>query len=74
MILVIDNYDSFTHNLMQYLGEIGGRFGCAAERPGISYPSIRSALVPQLRFLWKNIWPFRGYGANSAALQLIFGT
>ena len=25
MILVIDNYDSFTHNLVQYLGELGAR-------------------------------------------------
>ena len=25
MILVIDNYDSFTYNLLQYLGELGAR-------------------------------------------------
>lgn len=24
MIFVLDNYDSFTHNLVQYLGELGG--------------------------------------------------
>ena len=25
MIIVIDNYDSFTYNLVQYLGELGGK-------------------------------------------------
>ena len=25
MILVIDNYDSFTYNLVQYLGELGAQ-------------------------------------------------
>jgi anthranilate synthase component II len=31
VILVIDNYDSFTYNLVQYLGELGAKFPVAAE-------------------------------------------
>ena len=31
MILVIDNYDSFTYNLVQYLGELGDEFPVAKE-------------------------------------------
>lgn len=31
MILVIDNYDSFTYNLVQYLGELGNEIPVASE-------------------------------------------
>ena len=31
MIIVIDNYDSFTYNLVQYLGELGAKFPVASE-------------------------------------------
>lgn len=31
MILVIDNYDSFTYNLVQYLGELGEEFPVASD-------------------------------------------
>lgn len=31
MIIVIDNYDSFTYNLVQYLGELGQQLPVAAE-------------------------------------------
>jgi len=31
LIIVIDNYDSFTYNLVQYLGELGADFPVAAE-------------------------------------------
>ena len=31
MIIVIDNYDSFTYNLVQYLGELGADLPVASE-------------------------------------------
>ena len=31
MLIVIDNYDSFTYNLVQYFGELGAEFPVAAE-------------------------------------------
>ncbi len=31
MIIILDNYDSFTYNLVQYLGELGHQFPVAAD-------------------------------------------
>jgi anthranilate synthase component II len=50
LIIVIDNYDSFTYNLVQYLGELGQRFSVASDlqvyrNDQISVAEIR-ALAP----------------------------
>src|ERR1700730_17618690 len=34
MVFVLDNYDSFTYNLVQYLGELGARVEVRAMAPG----------------------------------------
>ncbi len=45
MILVIDNYDSFTYNLVQYLGELGAEVR-VVRNDGITLDGIR-ALKPE---------------------------
>lgn len=39
MILVVDNYDSFTYNLVQYVGE------CLADRPGVEVVVRRNDVI-----------------------------
>jgi anthranilate synthase component 2 len=49
MILVIDNYDSFTYNLVQYLGELGAEFAIAAEIQVYRNDQISLEQIRQLR-------------------------
>ena len=32
MVFVLDNYDSFTYNLVQYMGELGAEMARAPQR------------------------------------------
>ncbi|MEB3360348.1 MAG: aminodeoxychorismate/anthranilate synthase component II [Synechococcales bacterium] len=49
MILVIDNYDSFTYNLVQYLGELGSQFPVAQDIQVYRNDQISLAQIQQLR-------------------------
>lgn len=49
MILVIDNYDSFTYNLVQYLGELGQELAIAADIRVYRNDKITLAEIEQLR-------------------------
>jgi anthranilate synthase component 2 len=49
LILVIDNYDSFTYNLVQYLGELGAELPVAAEVQVYRNDKISLEQVQQLQ-------------------------
>lgn len=49
MILVIDNYDSFTYNLVQYLGELGNELPVAAEIPVFRNDQISLAEIQAMQ-------------------------
>lgn len=49
MILVIDNYDSFTYNLVQYLGELGEQLPVAQEIQVVRNDQITTDEIRHLR-------------------------
>ena len=46
MLLVIDNYDSFTYNLVQYLGELGAEMK-VVRNDEVTVDEIESELKPE---------------------------
>jgi anthranilate synthase component II len=49
VIIVIDNYDSFTYNLVQYLGELGAELSVASEVQVYRNDQISLAQIRQLQ-------------------------
>ncbi|NES76822.1 MULTISPECIES: aminodeoxychorismate/anthranilate synthase component II [Okeania] len=49
MIIVIDNYDSFTYNLVQYLGELGAELAVAANVKVFRNDKISLAEINELK-------------------------
>ncbi|BCU12361.1 MULTISPECIES: anthranilate synthase component II [Microcystis] len=49
MIIVIDNYDSFTYNLVQYLGELASEFPIAVPIEVYRNDKIDLAMIEQMR-------------------------
>jgi para-aminobenzoate synthetase component 2 len=71
MILLIDNYDSFTYNLVQYLGELGGR--CKVVRNDqVSVPEIETLEPTHLVVSPGPCTPSEA-GISEAAIQTLAG-
>ncbi|PZV17637.1 MAG: aminodeoxychorismate/anthranilate synthase component II [Leptolyngbya sp.] len=72
MILVIDNYDSFTYNLVQYLGELGSEFKAAQEIQVYRNDQIALSQIRELRPAGIVISPGPGRPEDAGiSLQLI---
>jgi hypothetical protein len=69
MILVIDNYDSFTYNLVQYLGELGAEV-VVRRNDAISVDEIGDLAPAAARARRKRLAsPWTRFDAGDAAFQ-----
>ena len=66
MLLVIDNYDSFTYNLVQYLGELGAQIEVRRNNQ-VTLEEIESKLRPE-RIV---ISPGPGTGKRGVSVKVI---
>ena len=71
MILVLDNYDSFTYNLVQYLGELGAETA-VKRNDQISIPEIR-ALKPERILVSPGPCSPRESGLSNEAIRTFSG-
>lgn len=72
MIIVIDNYDSFTYNIVQYLGELGAEFPVASEVRVVRNDQISVDQINQIQPQGVVISPGPGRPENAGiSLELI---
>lgn len=68
MLLVIDNYDSFTYNLVQYLGELGAEMK-VIRNDEVSAEEIENALRPEKILISPGPGTPDGAGVSLAVLE-----
>lgn len=72
MLLIIDNYDSFTYNLVQYLGELGAKMH-VARNDELSVGEIKSRLNPDKILISPGPGTPRKAGISSEAVKSFSG-